>query len=168
MNGYLEPAGVLGHAFEGAASVPLLLSAAIALLLGVALWFGFPRTKWPAIVAVVAAIGLVGGAYVAPEREGSEASVSIVEPRDGAAVSAGEPVTVRVAVRGARIATSFRDTEGLHLHLFVDGKLQQMPYSQQAELRLEPGPHRIQVELVDNRHVSFDPEIRTSIEVTAE
>ncbi len=168
MSGALDPAGPMAHAFQGAASVPLLLSAGIALLLGVALWFGIPRTKWPAIVAVVVGIGLLGGAYVAPDRTASDASITIVEPRDGATVPSGEPVTLRVAVRGARIATSFQDTEGAHLHLFVDGKLQQMPYSQQAELRLEPGSHRIQVELVDNRHVSFDPEIKTSVEVTAE
>ena len=167
MNAAFVTAGPVAHAFQGAASVPLLLSAAIALLLGVALWFGIPRTKWPAIVAVVAAIGLVGGAYVAPDRTATDASITIVEPRDGAMVPPREPVTLRVAVRGARIATSFQDTEGMHLHLFVDGKLQQMPYSQQAELRLEPGHHQIQVELVDSRHVSFDPEIRTSIEVTA-
>ncbi len=96
-----------------------------------------------------------------------EASVAVVEPGTGASVPAGQPVTVTAALEGGRLATSPQDNEGGHLHLYVDRKLQQMPYSTEATVTLEPGRHELTVEYVDARHVSFDPPVDDTVEVTA-
>jgi hypothetical protein len=42
-----------------------------------------------------------------------------------------------------------------------------MPYSSEAEITLEPGTHEIRVEYVDFRHMSYVPEVSTTIRVTA-
>ena len=62
--------------------------------------------------------------------------------------------------------TPLRHVRG-HLHLYVDGKLQQMPYSTRTEVTLPPGPHELRVEYVDSRHVSFNPEVSWTVYVTA-
>ena len=113
-----------------------------------------------ALVGLVSDIG--GGTGARPE-----ATVTVVAPGAGASVPAGQPVTVTAALEGARLATSPQDTEGGHLHLYVDRKLQQMPYSNEATVTLEPGRHELTVEYVDARHVSYDPPVDDTVEVTA-
>jgi hypothetical protein len=64
-----------------------------------------------------------------------------------------------VRVANAPVARSPSSRSGGHLHLFVDGRLEQMPYGTESELRLEPGRHRITVEYVNFEHVSFEPRV---------
>ena len=112
-------------------------------------------------LAVIGLVADIGGS------NRPEARVAVVEPEMAAIVPAGQPVKVSAALEGARLATSPQDTEGGHLHLYVDRKLQQMPYSTEAEITLEPGRHELTVEYVDARHVSYDPPIDDAVVVTA-
>ena len=110
-------------------------------------------------------LGLVVDASPGPTS--SNASVRIITPGSGDEVRAGQPVDVEVELDNATIALSPSDTSGGHLHLYVDGQLRQMPYSTDARITLDPGPHEIRVEFVDFRHLSFSPEVATTIAVTA-
>jgi hypothetical protein len=115
-------------------------------------------TGWGRMLTVVGValfgLGLVVDAGPGPTA--SNAIVNVVQPRGrsrGPWRSAGRG-GCRAGERGDRASTS--DTSGGHLHLYVDGQLQQMPYSLDARIRLDPGRHEIRVEYV--RHVSFSPD----------
>jgi hypothetical protein len=150
-------------------NVPLMIAGGALILVAVVLSAAWKRSltvgRWVMGVGLgLVVLGLVLGPFGSPA---SDAAVSIVRPQAGERVPAGAPVEVEVALTGGEIATSPADREGGHLHLYVDGRLQQMPYSTVAEVELDPGPHTLRVEYVDNRHLSFDPEIDATVEVTA-
>jgi hypothetical protein len=158
---------VLAHAGEeGGTSLPLLIAGAVVAAVGLGVW---RSRRALAMVALVAGMGLAVLAFILPRigAETPEAAVTISHPTDGQEVDAGEPLTVRVELRGAEVASSPTDSSGGHLHLYVDGELQQMPYSTTAEITLQRGEHVLEVEYVDHEHVSFDPEIATSVKVVA-
>ncbi len=116
-----------------------------------------------ALVAVSFVIPRVGG-----EASASDAAVQIVAPKAGATLPAGKRVLIEARVKNAEVARNPASSEGGHLHVFVDGELQEMVYATATEVKLEPGRHTISVEYTDARHVSFDPRILDSIQVTAE
>ena len=149
----------------------VLLLAGIALATGGLTVRGRSGRKGPSSVLIVGGVGLALAGLVADIGGGTgdrpEARVAVVEPEVASIVLAGQPVTVRAALEGARLATSPQDTGGGHLHLYVDRKLQQMPYATEAEITLEPGRHELTVEYVDARHVSYDPPIDDTVVVTA-
>ncbi len=150
-------------------SEPFAIAAAVALIvaLGVAAGTGGRWALWGGLVASVL---LAGAAVAVPRLDGEPAppvTVLFVRPSQDARLPAGEPVTVRVTVQGGRVATSPTDEAGGHLHLYVDGELEQMPDSEVTEVTLSPGPHLLRVEYVDHDHISFEPAISASIEVTA-
>lgn len=167
----LAPSPALAHGTGGSSggsgiSLPLLL-------VGVALVAGgyAARSKLPGPVAwgaVAVGVALGVGSFFAGGNGGErpDVHIAIARPAAGATVSAGEPVEVRVEVDGD-LATDASDKTGGHLHLFVDGELQQMPYAATGEVTLEPGPHTLTVEYVDNEHLSYDPSIQDSVDVTA-
>lgn len=163
-----EPALANGvHAGTGPSS--LLLAAAAVLLVG-GIWSIIRKRAGPLgwlAVAVGAAVGVLAFVLPGGQQAAPQVDVTIVRPVVGSDVPAGEPVTVKVRLFGAQIATSPTDTDGGHLHLYVDGELQQMPYSTTAEVELGPGSHTLRVEYVDNQHRSFDPEIDATIDVVA-
>jgi hypothetical protein len=101
-----------------------------------------------------------------PDRP-SNVSLAIVSPNPGATVPAGKQVKVEVALTGASLARSATDADKGHLHIFVDGQLQQMPYSTSTNVTFDPGAHQLVVEYVDPQHVSYDPPIQTSVRLTA-
>lgn len=143
-----------------------ILAAGAILLVG-GIWSLVKRHAGPmGWLGVVAGLGLGIAGFVLTTSS-PDATVSFVRPRAGSEVPAGEPVTIEVRVDGGELATSPTDLEGGHLHLYVDGRLQQMPYSDTTQVQLPPGEHRLRVEYVDNAHRSFDPEIATSVEVVA-
>lgn len=163
---------VLGHAFSGGGplNVVLLLLGAFVAYAGVRLRRRKPGMATWAKGLTVFGIALVGVGLVieaSPGPTGSDATVRILRPAAGAEVPAGEPVDVVVEVTSGALALSPDDTNGGHLHLSVDGLIQQMPYSTQAQVTLVPGVHELRVEYVDARHLSFEPEITTTIEVRA-
>ncbi len=158
---------------EGASiNVPLLLAGGVVAGAGVLLWLLKKGARWVAPAAVAAGVVVLALGFIIRPSAGGEASseavVSIVEPSNGERVDAASPVNVRVALQNGSIATSPTDETGGHLHLYLDGKLQQMPYSMEAKLELPAGTHQLRVEFVDHQHVSFDPPVDTTITVTAE
>jgi hypothetical protein len=163
---------MLAHVLSGGGplNVVLLLVGACLVVAGIRLRDRKPdAATWGSALTWVGiglfVVGLVIDA--SPGTTSSNATVRILEPADGAQIAAGRPVQVAVDVENGTIALSPSDPDGGHLHLSVDGKLRRMPYSTEAELTLAPGRHEIRVEYVDARHLSFSPEIATTIEVTA-
>jgi hypothetical protein len=127
---------------------------------------GVPR--WTAGGLVVLGVAtVIGGVLLTNRDRGSDVHLTIVEPAFNATVPADQPVKVRVAVEGGDLATGPKDRTGGHLHLSVDGKLQQMPYGTEMDVTLARGRHAISVEYVDNRHASFRPPVVQAIEVIA-
>lgn len=150
---------------------PLVIAGAVLAGIGIILWALKKGGRWGAPAVASAGVLALALGFIMPSLGGgggdSDAVVSIVQPTNGAEVPAGNPVVVRVAVQNGSIATSATDTSGGHLHLYVDEQLQQMPYSNETLVTLQPGPHDLRVEYVDNRHVSFDPPIAATVTVTA-
>jgi hypothetical protein len=72
-------------------------------------------------------------------------------------------VKIQIALEGASIARSVSDRGKGHLHIHVDGTLQQMSYSTSTEVTLPPGNHELMVEYVDPQHASYDPPIQTAV-----
>lgn len=163
---------ILAHVLSGGGplNVVLLLLGACLALAGVRLRERNESAGTLGRVLTVLGIALFGLGLVvdaSPGPTGSSAAVRIVQPRSGDEVPAGQPVDVEVQLKNGTIALSPSDTNGGHLHLYVDGRPQQMPYSTDARITLDPGTHEIRVEYVDFRHVSFSPEVATTIEVSA-
>lgn len=98
----------------------------------------------------------------------SDIEIKIVTPTDGETVPAGKPVTIEAEVIGADVAESQNASDAGHLHIFVDGDLQEMLYATATEVELESGPHTITVEYTDAQHLSLDDPVKESIEVVAE
>lgn len=167
------PAPAAAHGGAGGSSSGwslLSIPALIVLVVGVTL---VGRSKGASRVggASLIAIGILGavGGLVLPALTRSptvHGHVLIVEPDNGSQVQAERPLEVEARV-DAPLASSASDRTGGHLHLYVDDKLQQMPYSTRAEVVLKPGRHRIRVEYVDNRHASFNPPVEDSVVVEA-
>ena len=119
------------------------------------------------MVLGIAAFGLGLVIDASPDPTASNATVQILQPSPGEEVPAGRPIDVAVELTNGSLALSPNDTSGGHLHLSVDGQLQQMPYTTEAQITLQPGVHQIRVEYVDYQHLSFSPEVTTTIDVTA-
>ena len=161
--------GALQNGGGGQLNGTLVLGGAVLAGIGIMLWALKRGGRWAAPIAAAAGVIVLSLGFIVPSVGGgtSDAVVSIVQPSNGARVPGGGPVLVRVAIQNGSIATSATDQSGGHLHLYVDGQLQQMPYSNQAMVNLQPGPHNLRVEYVDIRHVSFDPPIASTVTVTA-
>ncbi|WP_347902582.1 DUF4399 domain-containing protein [Pseudomonas purpurea] len=102
-----------------------------------------------------------------------DAKVYIVSPADGATV--GESFKVKFAVEGVALAPAGDQTKNTgHHHLLIDvDKLpaENMPIPMdanhmhfgkaqtEADIKLAPGKHTLQLELGDKNHVPFDPPI---------
>jgi hypothetical protein len=127
---------------------------------------------WAPWVALALGVAMMGASVAVPRLSStggqSFADISIVRPERGARVEAGRPVRVVVDVANAPVADSPEAQSGGHLHLFVDGRLEQMPYGTNMSVELAPGGHELTVEYVNFEHVSFDPRVEASVQVTAE
>ncbi len=173
----LVPSSAFANGRNGAeeaasVNVPFLVAGGVVAAAGVVLWLLKKGGRWAAPAAVAAGVVVLALGFIIRPSPGGEASgdavVSIVEPSNGERVNAGQPVIVRVALQNGSIATSPTDQTGGHLHLYLDGKLQQMPYSMDTQIELPAGTHQLRVEYVDHEHLSFDPPVETTIAVTAE
>jgi hypothetical protein len=167
------PSPAVAHTIggEGGAEIELLLAGVVVVVFGLSLRSAEPARRWVPAAVIGLGVVVMTSAFVFPRlaRTGgtSFARVEIVAPRDGEVVRARRPVRVAAEVRNGAVAESPASRSGGHLHLFVDGRLEQMPYGTEFEVRLDPGEHRITVEYVNFEHVSFDPRVRTSVEVSA-
>lgn len=159
-----------GSAPGGVAVEVLLLGGAFL----AAAWFFRPSQTGNArssIVCLLIGMALVGGSVAVPRLSGdshaSNATVEIVMPEDGASLAEGQPVNISVDLSGGTIARSADATTGGHMHLYVDGKLESMPYSLETQTTFERGEHTIRVEYVDAQHLSYEPPVEDEVTVTA-
>jgi hypothetical protein len=166
------PIPVPAHAVGPGSGVELELL----LVAGVVLVYGLlvrsrgevSRAGW--IVPIVAGVVLGVASFALPQLTGgstsTDAKISIVSPETGAQLPAG-PIQVAVSVTGLEVASGPQEPGG-HIHIYVDDKLQQMPYNTSTEVKLEPGEHDITVELVDENHVQYSPPVKDTVSVTVE
>ncbi|MFM0525674.1 DUF4399 domain-containing protein (plasmid) [Paraburkholderia strydomiana] len=128
------------------------------------------RSRWLSGAALAALLAASGAAQAA--------SVSFVQPTDGASVS--NPVHVVFRVEGMKIAPAGTMTDGTgHHHLLVDGK----PLSKgevipandkslhfgkgqtETDLTLPPGDHTLTLQFGDGAHRSYGPDLSKTITV---
>jgi hypothetical protein len=107
-------------------------------------WMNGPLRYRAAALVLVGLLAACGGSD-----QGSDISLKIVSPTDGETVPAGEPVEIRAEIEGAEVADSAAASDAGHIHIFVDGELQEMLYATATEVKLEPGTHTITVEYTD-------------------
>jgi hypothetical protein len=147
-----------GDASAGPAIEFLVLGAA-AIITAVALFLQKNVHRAAPPVLLLIGIAAVVGAFATSGSETHAARVTIVEPKPGDEVPAGEPVELQIRV--------IDQPEGSHVHVFVDGALEQMPSGLTAAIILEEGPHEVSVELTDAEHGSLEPRVTDSIELVA-
>ncbi|SIT40720.1 conserved exported hypothetical protein [Paraburkholderia ribeironis] len=128
------------------------------------------KHKWMNGVALAGLLAVAGVAQAA--------SVSFVQPKDGATVS--NPVHVVFAVDGMNIAPAGTMTDGTgHHHLLIDGK--PLPKGEvvptndkslhfgkgqtETDLTLPPGDHTLTLQFGDGAHRSYGPEMSKTITV---
>lgn len=122
--------------------------------------------------SVVGLVGMWGGAHAAtPSPAGAE--VSIVSPKDGDVVTG--PVKVVFGIKGMALAPAgmMKDNAGHH-HLIIDAELpptdkpvppndaHHMHFGKaqtEAELKLPPGKHTLQLMLGDHAHMPHQPPV---------
>ena len=94
-------------------------------------------------------------------RPASTAVLDIVSPAAGATVT-GSELKVEVSLQGAHVlgstTTKLRPDEG-HVHLSLDGQLQQMSYGLEQTVPVTPGNHVLQAEFVAGDHAPFFPRV---------
>jgi hypothetical protein len=103
-----------------------------------------------------------GGSSPAAARPTSTATLSIVEPADGAVVD-GPAVHVKLVLDGGTIVpqttTDIKPGEG-HIHLSVDGTVVSMLSGVEEDLKdLESGTHLLRAEFVASDHAPFSPRV---------
>ena len=156
---------------SGGAEIELLIVGIAVMVMGFSLRSSQMSRPWVPWTVLAVGLALVVAAFVVPRATGdagrSFARLQIEQPPDGAEVPSGRPVPVIVDVANAPVARSPSSRSGGHLHLFVDGRLEQMPYGTELEVKLDPGRHTLMVEYVDNDHISFEPRVTESVTVTA-
>ena len=128
------------------------------------------KNKWLAGTVLAGLLAVAGAAQAA--------SVSFVQPADGATVS--NPVHVVFGVEGMTIAPAGTMTEGTgHHHLLIDGK--PLPKGEvipandkslhfgkgqtETDLTLPPGDHTLTLQFGDGAHQSFGPEMSQTIKI---
>lgn len=161
-----------GSAAPGGVEIELLLLGAG--FLAAAYFFRPSQTgnARSAVVSLLLGLALVTGSIAVPRLGGgdshsSNARAEIVMPEEGAELAEGRPVNVKVELTNGTIARSASDTSGGHMHLYMDGKLQSMPHSLEAEVTFTRGEHVLRVEFVDAQHLSYEPPVEDEVTVTA-
>jgi len=125
---------------------------------------GVRRMKlWMCVGLLTVLAAACGGDEVTPqsERPASTATMSIVEPAQGAVIE-GNRMRVVISLENARIVPeatrTIRPDEG-HMHLSLDGQLSTMTYGLDQEIEVEPGNHILQAEFVAGDHAPFNPRV---------
>lgn len=147
----------------GGPNLEMLVIAGAVLLLGIVLFV--QKTGRPAVSVTLAVVGVGLGLGAFAAGGDTAVAISIESPRDGATVSAGDPVPLSIHVDGATVGSG---TASAHVHVFVDDRLQSMPTTLSPTVSLEPGRHTVTVELTDADHMQYDPRVLDSVEVVAE
>lgn len=112
-----------------------------------------------------------------------KAKVSFVEPKDRAMV--GPKFKVKVAVEGMKLkqaGTHIEDLLAGHVHVIVDGAaiaagapipmnethLHFLTGSDESEISLKPGVHKLTVQMADGAHRSLGPAVSQTIQITVQ
>jgi hypothetical protein len=144
----------------GGPEIELLLLAGAALATAIILFVQKGAPPAAPFVLLVVAVGFGAGSFMINRAPSAgPTKVTIVDPRPGDEVKAGKAVKLEVAVNN--------QPDGSHVHVFVDGGLEQMPQGLSARVVLKPGPHEVMVELTSADHTSFSPKITDTIELIA-
>jgi len=155
---------------------PALLAVA-ALLVAAALYLFLRRRGAPIlrIVLFVLALAVLSGYLSAGSpKPPARVTIQLLSPKDGGVVPAGEPIPLLFQLKGAVLVPPTIQTFATppppnagHIHILIDGQLQSLQQSGQAQVTLSPGQHSIAVEFVDPYHRSFSPRIIDSVHVVA-
>lgn len=98
------------------------------------------------------------------QRPSSMATVSIVEPAQGASL-VGTTIHVVLKLDGARIitetTTAIRPDEG-HVHLYVNNQIVSMNYGLEQDVPVPPGTLAIRAEFVAADHAPFNPRVESA------
>jgi hypothetical protein len=98
---------------------------------------------------------------VASSRPRSTATLKILEPLPGTAITGGV-AHVRLQLDGGQIvqqASTRLTADKGHVHLTVDGKLVSMTYGLEQDVPALPGRHLLQAEFVAMDHAPFNPRV---------
>lgn len=169
--GSVPPARSNSWAAAVVAGVALAAVALAALVAGVVLEGCAPAA--PAAISSAGPIASAGPtASAAPSaststsagpRPSSTAVVTVISPRNGAAIT-GRTVHVEIGLSGATIVaattTDIRPDQG-HIHLYIDNNLVSMNYASSIEQAVPPGTHVLRAEFVAADHAPFDPRVVT-------
>ena len=94
-------------------------------------------------------------------RPSSPATVTIVQPEDGATVT-GSTVHIVLKLDGATITSettvALRPDEG-HIHLYVNNALVSMNYGLEQDVPVQPGTLVLKAEFVAADHAPFNPRV---------
>ena len=97
-------------------------------------------------------------------RPSSPATVSVVEPADGAKI-VGTSVHVVLKLTGGTIVTAtttnIRPDEG-HVHLYLNGNIVSMNYGIEQDLPVTPGTYVLRAEFVAADHAPFNPRVESA------
>lgn len=127
----------------------------------------------PKFASLLVSVLLSSSAFAA-----GSGKVFFVEPKDGAEVTS--PVKVRFGLEGMEIGPLGDMKKGLgHHHLIIDGKPiakgQAVPADdkhihfgkgqKETEVALTPGEHTLTMQFADGAHLSYGPEMSSTIKV---
>lgn len=127
----------------------------------------------PLLAACTTAAEAPSGTSAPASSPGAESStpatIELVEPVEGAEVPAGT-ITVRVETTGLKFTMPSNTNvpgEG-HVHFTLDDRPFVMSTEPEAQLEdVEPGPHTLKAELVENNTQPLDPPVEAIVEFTA-
>ena len=160
---------LLAHAVHdaGGPEIEYLIIAGALLVVGVLLYVQKSAPPAVSLVLVLAAVAMGSGAFFLgqpPPAEGR--SIVITSPAPGDVVSADEPVPIEFALHGGKLASTATSKDGGHLHVLVDGFVQDMPFGD-PQVELDRGSHTLTLEFVDAEHMPYSPPVKDEIEVSA-
>ena len=150
----------------GGANFVLVLGGLAVVALGLAMRARGVRSGLGPWVLLAAGVALVIPGFVSTGEKRPDVTLTLLSPDPGSPVRPDVPIPINVDVQGGKVATT-PTGKGGHLHLSVDGTLEQMPYGTTAEVRLPRGTHTVRVEYVDEKHVSYKPPIAVEIRLHA-
>jgi hypothetical protein len=110
---------------------------------------------------VAPTLAVPSGAASSGPRPSSPATVAIMQPANGAAIT-GTSVHVVLSLTGATIVsattTAIQPDQG-HVHLYVDNVLVSMNYGLEQDLPIHPGTYVLKAEFVAADHAPFSPRV---------
>lgn len=112
--------------------------------------------------------------------EGPKGHVSFASPKNGATVSSPVKVVMESTVKIRPAGQDLADHKTGHHHLFIDSAPipagEVIPNDEKhvhfgkgqttAEIKLEPGPHTLILQLADGAHRSYGPALSQTIHIT--